>query len=181
MDNLPQWLIDGLSRDSDLRCPHCAAGFKENGINAIGVRISVQDDQKEVLFIEYHCQKCKKVTMLEMGEMGLEEFCTTVLEDLEKQALEEIEQDMETLEPEPEPKSKPSKGPKAKKKKSKSGDVQEKQQVLSKITLTELRQSRRKLQEFDSHDDFLKHIGVKPTSVSSPRLNDDESSNDKDK
>tara|TARA_Y100000034_G_scaffold134668_1_gene203787 strand:- start:2228 stop:2755 length:528 start_codon:yes stop_codon:yes gene_type:complete len=175
MDNLPQWLIDGLSRDSDLRCPHCAAGFKENGINAIGVRISVQDDKKEVLFIEYHCQKCKKVTMLEMGEMGLEEFCTTVLEDLEKQALEEIEQDMETLE------QKPSKGPKAKKKKPKPDDAQEKQKVLSKITLTELRQSRRKLQEFDSHDDFLKHIGVKPASVSRPRLNDDESDNDKDK
>lgn len=113
MLDIPQWILEIIKNDS-FRCPICKADFASQGLVSIGVKEAARSSEKNVLFSEYICPKCKEVTRLELHEITLLEFATMVVESGTIQGADGTK-DIHS------PKKKPSGIPKAVKRQARSG------------------------------------------------------------
>jgi len=150
MTYLPRWVVEPLKKQG-FKCMFCKSIFKEKGIISVGIRNSLKT-KEEVIFVEYKCpeQNCGKHTDVEFEAMNLLEFATDILDDFEDEALDELEKDeLKNLLALPENKRKKSKPvPKYKLNMSKS-----------KITVKEVNDARKRLNNIRYHEEFLLELG----------------------
>ena len=150
MNNLPQW-IKKILKEEKLTCGKCGRVFEPQELLSVGIQKSSKNASKEVLALSIFCKPCDEMTIFEIQEMTLLDLSFDVLsEQSEKQienAKKELDEEMGIVskskpEPKPKPRSSISKKPR------------------SKITLKEIRDTVKFLNEIDTHDDLLLAMGM---------------------
>lgn len=150
----PKWIIDLLQNDN-FACPHCKNKFKAEYVKACGVRLSFRDSSKQVLYVEYHCGYCKQQpTLLELYDLGFDEFAFMVLEDTDNKEMEALQEKSNHI--------RKSHGAKRAQKKKKH-PMQRKNK--SRISQKDVESARRFLNECQSHEDFLDVLGVSAKNI----------------
>jgi len=158
MRNIPKW-IDFIFKQEDFYCPICKSGFNKKGIMAMGIRVSLKNIKKEVLFVIYLCFKCKETIELEFGEITIEDFALNILEEMEDNiALEEKE----------------NKGPFIDDYEAVVNNSSEEKKKLkkikSKITSKEIKDVKKVLNGIKSHEDFLLELGFSEEEIDEYRF-----------
>jgi len=152
MLNTPKWIVDLLANDN-FACPHCKNQFKPEYIKACGVRLSFRNASKQVLYVEYHCADCEQQpTLLELYDLGFDEFAFMVLEDIENDEMENLQERSNQI-------RSAHGGGKAQKRKK---DAQKKnvQKHRSKISQKDVDNARAFLDKCEYHNDFLDVLGI---------------------
>jgi len=152
MKNIPQWLEASL-RSSKLKCHKCKKIFKVNQLKAVGIRDSYQKAGMETLFIELVCSNCSEMTLYEIKEMSLIEFSYEIADDFEMTA-EDMAKKEKSMDIKEEIENIIDEGPYVKKKRKKS-----------KITLKELKDSVKFLNNCENNEEFLIAIGMTPEEI----------------
>jgi len=147
MENIPSWILKIIS-EKKMQCCQCKFLFDNaKYIKAMGIRESITRQEKEAVFIELICPKCKETTMFELSESSLFELAVDILDALETQA-EETAMLEEQL----------SGG--NHKKPIKRVAPQRQQSRRSKITRQEINEHVAFLQSNKYHDTFLMEMGM---------------------
>ena len=157
MLNTPNWIIEILRSDKFV-CAHCKAPFRPTDIKACGLRVSFRSDDKQVVFVEYHCSRCKKQpTLLELQNLSFEEFAESILDDDDGIDRDAGEDEGDSTE-----------------------EQKERRRIVrptskSKITQREIDSFKKTLHQSKTYDEFLTALGMEPEEF---ELNREEDSKD---
>ena len=161
MKNIPNWILTAL-KNNKFNCHNCNKILTRKNLKSLGIKESVGDSLSESLFIELVCVSCNGMTLFEIREMDLLEFAIMILDGVESER-DVVEKDGEVIDDlsqtslsdaffaeaeQQRPKRKP---PKRKKK--------------SKITLKEIKESVKKIQDVKNHDEFLELLGMSKDDI----------------
>tara|TARA_Y100000310_G_scaffold276926_1_gene294431 strand:- start:2456 stop:2929 length:474 start_codon:yes stop_codon:yes gene_type:complete len=156
MLNTPKWIIDMLEAET-FKCPHCGKPFNPAFIQACGLRMSFRKGEGQVLYVEYHCQRCKKQpSLLELYNLEFDQFARQILE-IDEENMITRKKDF----------FKHDKKDKRKKKSSRK----------SKITQAEIDSVKKLLKESPTHIDFLTSLGMSPEDIEIKSSKENESEN----
>ena len=183
MKNIPQWILDFMKKE-DFKCPHCGAKFDSEHIMSLGIRHSIREMEKEVLFTEYLCSNCKKQTDLEFTEMTLADLAQDVISDLEDEIADYIQDKMKNEDMSMEDldfaeydalmeeyynykesfsNNKNNKFDNKSNKNNKSNKRNKSNK--SKITLKNIKEAKKKLNNIKSHEEFLLLLGMSQEEI----------------
>ncbi|HUS51059.1 MAG TPA: hypothetical protein VMZ91_12900 [Candidatus Paceibacterota bacterium] len=162
-----KWIIEALEEEK-IKCHKCQEVFVSKSVVAIGIRESYQQSNKEYLFVELICSKCKKATLFELREMSLIEFSFEILDDQEFRIEEKIRQGEEKLssfssltEEQFEEKSIEEAKKNVENSFNTNFERRRKRRIKkSRITQKEVRDSVRFLNSIKSHEEFLISLGM---------------------
>ena len=154
MKNIPHWIVDVLM-SKKFKCFDCQKVFTPKDLKAIGIRESFNDKEKEALYIENICSKCKKTTFFELQDMSLTEFAFEVLDGVEEEMDEKMEEQSSNERP--------------MKKIKKENKIQKIEK--SKITLKNFRDTVKKLKSL-TNDDMLEAMGMPPEEIEKYKMED---------
>ena len=107
MMEIPTWILTHFEK-SNFSCPSCRDDFNTKGCNMLGIKSkdaeqhSHKQDKRHVLYMEYECPRCKSKVGFEIIDMTLEEFASSILEDMENEAAIEAQKEMDKRSQEPE-------------------------------------------------------------------------------
>jgi len=181
MQNIPKWVIVMMTKEG-FKCPHCDKLFNAKNIMSLGIRHSVRDVNKQVLFIEYFCISCKKQTDLEFVEMTLAHLAQDIMADIEGEIADYIEKKIkkEDLSIEDMDQSEYDAiinefyDLKDKEVSDEQGgrnlipkETEKREKVVkkSKITLKDIKEARKELNKIESHEEFLLLLGMSQEQV----------------
>jgi hypothetical protein len=166
MKDIPQWVLESLHNESIL-CHKCDKTMTSKNIRACGVRDSFKNNKKETLFLELYCLKCDEITIYEMENMSLIEFSFEIMEEIEKQSVEE--HDNENV------MQGPAKGDAFLDGVPDMEDMEDMEEIpakirkrKSKITDKEIKEVVKFLQNNNKplyHEDFLVELGLSPAEI----------------
>lgn len=174
MKNLPIWISVAL-QEKELKCFKCKTVFSANNLLSIGIRQSYQSHKQDVIFAELKCRGCDNVTMFELKKMSLVDFAATIIyeseldeEDIDseekeiKKMLEKHNKDKELTED-----IINKRGKNNIRKKSSS----------SKISIKEIEESSKFLNNIKSHEEFLDELGLLPEQYIFTKTKDNKNDN----
>lgn len=178
MNNIPQWIIE-LMKKEEFKCPHCGEKFNSEHIMSLGVRHSIRETEKEVLFIEYFCSECKKQTDLEFTEMTLSDLAHDVMADIEDEIADYIQNKMKNEDINLEDidfqeydalmeeyyNHKNSSDDKNNQSSNNQSNKSNKFSNKSKITLKDIKEVKKELNNIKSHEEFLLLLGMSQEEI----------------
>lgn len=158
MQNIPRWLQAAL-KTTKLKCHKCDKIFNCNHLRAIGVRDSYQKKDVETLFVELMCLNCSEMTLFELKDMTLIELSYEIMDDLEIPPEDVVKREKMDLGEELDHKIT-------------KGHFMKKKRKRSKITLKEIKESAKFLENVDTHEEFLIAIGLSPEDIDKYNMKD---------
>jgi len=170
MVNIPYWIIFSLQKEKII-CNECGRIFIPNDIKAIGIRDSYRNKDKETIFVELICIKCRSMTLYEIKNMKLIDFAIDILKqqndihDLGQQNnINDLEQQNDIhnqlMRKSSDPNFCPNTGHCYNLKKTGSSH-----RSKSKITLKELKEHAKFLDSIKTHEEFLIALGMSPEEI----------------
>ena len=144
MEDIPAWIIKVVEMEK-LECRACKREFSIDDLMSIGIQESSKPPHKDTLCIGLFCSKCKELIIFELKEMNLINFAFDILE---QERGDNIKRNR--------PKRKSSLF-------SKDKDVEnyrKKNPIKSKITLKEVRESKKFLKNCKTHEEFMLALGM---------------------
>jgi len=161
MKYVPFWVIDALM-SKKFKCHNCKKVFTHKDVQALGIRNSVDNVNKEFFFMELGCPQCRKATFFEMQEMNILEFAEAIIEEIDTD-LDDIESSLKNLKEndifqdglidDNSPSKKQYKNTTEKK-------------DMSKITLKDIREAVKVLKPKElKHENFLEMMGMPPEEI----------------
>ena len=157
MKNIPKW-IELILEEESFYCPICKEGFDRRGIVSVGIRVSLRNVKKEVLFILYLCSKCKKVIDLEFGEMTMEDFALNILDELNENEINE------------EKNKKPFREDYNFIVNNSLEESGKNKKIKSKITYKEIKDIKKALDSVKTHEEFLFLLGFTEEDINEYRF-----------
>jgi hypothetical protein len=142
MQNLPQW-IKKILTENKLTCGKCGRVFDAKELLSVGIQKSSRPPHKEVLALGIFCDSCNEMTIFELQEMTLLDLSFDVLAEQSGKQVEQITKES-----------------------NKEMRIEKKNKIISKrtkrskITLREIRETTKFLNEINNHDDLLLAMGM---------------------
>lgn len=146
MFEIPAWLQQIFDRER-FSCPSCGVKFNVEGLVSVGIRNIDHNNggNRTKLWVEYYCKKCGQKVGYEIEDMDLRKLADLVLSEEVASIVEELPTEQ---------------------RKSRVRKQRKKTVVKSKITQGEIKQMKKKLDEFNSFSQFLDMIGETPIDLS---------------
>jgi predicted nucleic-acid-binding Zn-ribbon protein len=151
MNNIPKKAKEILRNE---KCVSCGTKITKSSIIAMGIRQSKVQKDMTVFFVEHMCLKCKKVTLIELYQTGLEDmimdFVDEFVDDHSKATEEKTDKQKSESDNVP------------KKKKPKTAKIK-----TSKISKREMDNCIKDLNQAEFQEDWLAKLGFSSEQISS--------------
>lgn len=150
MEGLPREIIQFLIDDKFI-CPKCHENFKEENIFGFGIGKDVKTEQKNFMFIDYICNKCKETLKIRIKEMDALDMAFYILQEYGEEGVLDIEEDdgEEEYFIQKQKEEKPQRQKKT-----------EEPKPRSKITRKELKEINRIMKNIHTGEDMLRALGM---------------------
>lgn len=155
MKDLPSWIKRILISDN-LTCGRCDKVFSHKELISVGIQKSSRKPHKEVLFIGIACNICGEMTIFELQEMSLLNLAFEIIEEQTEEHTDkkkrELDNEMDN--------SNIKKRPGQPNNQRQNNHHQQQKIIKSKITLKEIKEDVRILNNIKYHEDFLVALGM---------------------